>query len=399
VGTLGLTEEISDPDKALAKLATTHQFAKEGLGRLTQLHQAAGNLASQMVRPGPGGDFDSREELMAAIGVLSGEFGGNVSRTQTGLKAASRDLSKPTGARAATMKRLGIKSDDDFVTKIRKLKPLIDEAEKPGGPGAQAALIGAGFTLSLANEAIIKAAHKLDPIERDVKRARDGSDPKALKAELDRFDAENPDRKAQAQSRVAVLLEGEQNRAMQVYRHAAEARLRSRHEIDTGPTNFEDTLTRIETLGTVDPRQRRIDLEAQAMLAAEAKRVGVDLDKEMPDWRSGRDDGQRQRNFAVAERRVKAAGGKPPAAGPELQRGVDALRKAQPAAAPPAALPGPAGAAGAAGGHARVDASDLKDAAKDLKEVARLQMAAARMQGGAGGVMPGFPMGFDPGRA
>jgi hypothetical protein len=390
VGGLAMSEPIKTADEALAKIATTHKFAQESPARLKQVYGMTQKLRSQMVKPGPGGAFETGEELMAVGAAMSSEFGGTdpTARAAVAIRNAAEGMSDFTGKRGATLKGLGITPDMDFKTKLRKMQPLIDKA----GPNVTGTLKEAGFTNKLERQGIEAGVKKIDAIEADAKRALEQGDPVKLRAQIDKWYEENPMVMAAAQQRAAAFRTGEQRTAFQAAQAAQAARLEHRGIIrgpgNVGRRSMYDALTKMVP-GALSAEDMMVNMSLQRGLL----QADPNLAKQFPDlpgltFKNPLTQQAQEARLAQIVSQVDPKTMAKVAADPSAAAAIDAMAK--PAgrgagfnpAAPAAAPVGPAAAAPAGPGpQASIDGSDLKNAAGALMQ------AADALKGAAGGGM------------
>ncbi|MFO0951532.1 MAG: hypothetical protein U0835_10340 [Isosphaeraceae bacterium] len=326
---LAQDRKIGSVDEGLSRFGAVVDTLNRGDGDLTPLIQSLVRGSGGLV--GEGTPFRSLEEFAAAQSVASLNASPTVSSTRVrqAVTALNRFGDEDT---AATFKKLGITSADDFSTRIEKLSPLLEKA-----PNKDLALTEAGFGNQAERRALLQFYGNRSLLRSETDAVRKGVDPAATRKLNDQFfasgDAQN--RVAQAEVDAAEFAQFQGSEASEVLRKRAEANLRRRLDLDTKSSNITEafvdnpvtrTLGALRNplqvyqsggdtlplfLGGKSYRDMSIDAEANRISKEQAAKVGIDPIKFRPDLFGPGGGGSPEERADVLSRETRRSGGSP----------------------------------------------------------------------------------------
>ena len=179
-GSLGMFGKIEDAEVGLGRTQVIVDQLNDGRGNLTPLTKELMKDAAATV--GPGQAFGSLEERAAAISTSTAL--GAIGRSSTRINQAMAGLSGFTENQGDALRIHGIKDTDDFVTRIRKIAPLVRHAQREG-IDATGYLVENGFTNQTEAKAIVGFVNNYEALKRrtdQVKESKDAPDAKAREA-------------------------------------------------------------------------------------------------------------------------------------------------------------------------------------------------------------------------
>lgn len=421
---LGISQPVESADQALAELGQMQVMVQEGVGNVKPIYVAIQKLRGTMVRPEGGGAAKSMAELAAIVSTTTTDQGTPAAAARA-VEQVWRELAAPKTAEAqATFQRLGMQPGDDYPTRLRKLKPILDAGAAPGGPGELAALQNAGLRNSYANLQIVKAVHALDLLDERWARMQSGGDAAQVRAKNLAFAGSDAGRARLAETEMASaeFERGVPRMSLATERKRTEAAMLKARELGTTESGLRESATGLfgltKLVGGQTGRQLMVDQRVWETLEDRARLAGVDFDTGgiSPDLSSERGLSLYSETVAQVEAAEKAKGITPLA--PGERAGEAALARAggrvrpgfAPAAvpAPPirtrpgvvvpaggAGAPGGPGAPGAGGAPGGVASVDLSPMAAPLKELVEIERAKLRDRGRAGRGLD-LPAGDDP---
>ena len=285
-GSLGMFGAIPDAEVGLGRSQQIVDLLNDGRGNLTPLVKEL--MKDAAATTGEGKMFRTLQERAAAISTSTGL--GAIGRSSTRINQAIAGLSGFDKEQGEQLELHGIKDTDDFVTRIKKIAPLVRYARREG-KDPLGYLQENGFKNQVEAKAIVGFVDNLDALERRTESVRE--DPGAPNAKAreagkrsDRLnnqflstDKAARDRVASAKLEAEQLRRGKDQENLQIERKEAEARLQARREIDTPETNFRDQVVGgfglAEKLGAPGGRQQRIDNEIKRKAVEElGKQLG-----------------------------------------------------------------------------------------------------------------------------
>lgn len=266
--------KIESAKQAEGQMGVIVDQLNKGRGDMQPLTEALLKTAGTTVGP-KGSAFANLPQLSAAIGVASNSASPTASGTR--IEQTMRGLSYGhSEGQNATLKKYGITGEDDFATRVRKIKPFIDEAEA-AGKNPMDMLKDAGFGNITDRRGIVYFARNQKLLQDRLGEvdAAAGADGK-FTAAGDETEKKNAEYRNQSVARDRIgkaTLDAELYRRYrgdadtQTKRKFAEAELNKNHKIDSAGTNKSDAgfdlFGLLPTLGFRSSRRARIDNEVE----------------------------------------------------------------------------------------------------------------------------------------
>lgn len=263
--------KVASSAAASGQLGTIVDRLNEGRGDLTPLANSLLKVAGTLVGP-KGSAFSDLGELASVLGVASNSASPTAAGTM--ITQTMRGLSFSGKKSDALLNAAGVTGGDDFLERVRKIKPYLDRAESQGLNPTDY-LRDQGFGNSTDRRGIVYFARNFDLLQKrmDQTRAARGADNYASAgarvAELnDRFLSSDParDRIAVAAGDAAEYGRYAAGARQQTERRLAEARLKAAGAIDGPWSNFvakaADGFGLYPMLGAQPTREEWIDREA-----------------------------------------------------------------------------------------------------------------------------------------
>jgi hypothetical protein len=228
IPSIGISQKVDSPDELMGQLSAMQAMAVQGVGTFTPIMKVFNKLRPSMVRPGGGGAAKTSGELLGLISAQT-VTAGTERQVAQDMHQVWRDLSSADNPdKAATFRNLGIKpGTDDYVSAVEKLAPLL-EAGRAAGASDEDTLRNAGFRRTGSNPKLVAAVGNRKVLRARFNAVGPAADPARIDASIAAFDAENPERRAEAQLAAADFARGEESREADALRTSARAGLRNR---------------------------------------------------------------------------------------------------------------------------------------------------------------------------